>query len=95
MGVLSHLSNGQLFMTPYSVAHQVPLSMGILQARIMKWVAMPFSKGPSRPGIEPLSIMSPTLGGVFFTTSAIWEAHFNYTWIKYFFLKKKWLCLEN
>ena len=79
MGVLSHLSNGQLFMTPYSVAHQVPLSMGILQARIMKWVAMPFSKGPSRPGIEPLSIMSPTLGGVFFTTSAIWEAHFNYT----------------
>ena len=50
---------------------------------------MPFSRGPSRPGIEPLSIMSPTLGGVFFTASAIWEAHFNYTWIKYFFKKKE------
>ena len=40
---------------------------------------MPFFRGPSRPGIKPLSIMSPTLAGVFFTTSAIWEAHLNYT----------------
>ena len=25
---------------------------GILQARIVEWVAMPFSRGPSGPGIE-------------------------------------------
>ena len=31
------------------VAHQVPLSMGILQARILKWVAMPSSRGSSQP----------------------------------------------
>ena len=26
---------------------------GILQARIQEWVAFPFSRGSSRPGIEP------------------------------------------
>ena len=26
------------------------------------------------PGIEPISLMSPALAGMFFTTSAIWEA---------------------
>ena len=31
---------------------------GILQARILEWVAVPFSKGPSHPGIKP---RSPTL----------------------------------
>ena len=33
--------------TPWSVAHQAPLSMGILQARIPEWVAYPFSRGSS------------------------------------------------
>ena len=32
-----------------SVAHQAPLSMGILQARTLEWVAMPSSRGSSRP----------------------------------------------
>ena len=27
------------------------------------------------PGIEPVSLMSSVLAGVFFTTSATWEAH--------------------
>ena len=30
-------------------AHQAPLSMGILQARILEWVAVPFSRGSSQP----------------------------------------------
>ena len=33
------------FATPWTVAHQAPLSVGILQARILEWVAMPFSRG--------------------------------------------------
>ena len=37
------LSCVQLFVTPWSVACQVPLSMGILQAGILEWVAMPSS----------------------------------------------------
>ena len=28
---------------------------GILQARILEWVAFPFSRGSSNPGIEPRS----------------------------------------
>ena len=32
-----------------SIAHQSPLSMGILQARILEWVAMPSSRGSSQP----------------------------------------------
>ena len=38
---------------------------GILQARILEWVAIPSSRGSSRPGIEPPSLMSPTLAGKF------------------------------
>ena len=30
-------------------AHQAPLSMGILQAKILEWVAVPFSRGSSQP----------------------------------------------
>ena len=33
---------------PWTVAHQAPLSMGILQARILQWVAMPSSRGSSQ-----------------------------------------------
>ena len=40
---------------------------GILQARILEWVAIPY------PEIELVSLMSPTLASRFFT-SATWEA---------------------
>ena len=36
----------------WAIAHQAPLSMGILQARILEWVAMPSSRGSSQPGTE-------------------------------------------
>ena len=34
---------------PMTIAHQALLSMGILQARILEWVAMPSSRGSSQP----------------------------------------------
>ena len=43
------LSHVWLFGTPWTVAPQAPLSMGILQARILEWVAIPFSRGTSQP----------------------------------------------
>ena len=47
---------------------------GILQARIVEWVAMPSSRGSSPPrGRTCVSCISCTAGG-FFTTSATWEA---------------------
>ena len=33
---------------------------GILQARILEWVAMPSSRGSFDPGVEPVSLMSPS-----------------------------------
>ena len=35
--------------TPWTVAHQAPLSMGISQARKLEWVAISSSRGSSRP----------------------------------------------
>ena len=39
--VLSHFSRVWLFVTIWTIAHQSPLSVGILQERILEWVAMP------------------------------------------------------
>ena len=53
------LSRFQLFETPWTVARQTPLSVGILQAGIMEWVAIPPPPGDlPNPEIEP---RSPTL----------------------------------
>ena len=43
---------------------------GILQARILEWVAIFSSKGSSRP----VFLMSPASAGRFLTTCATWEA---------------------
>ena len=56
--LLSRFSRVQLFATLWTAALQAPLSMGILQARILEWVAMPSYWGFSQPGMEP---RSPTL----------------------------------
>ena len=45
--VLSHFSHVWLFVTLWTVACWAPLSMGILQARMLEWVAMPYSGGSS------------------------------------------------
>ena len=37
--------------TPWTVAYQAPLSMGILQARILEWVAISFSRISSQPRV--------------------------------------------
>jgi len=41
-----------------------PLSMGILQARILEWIAMPFSRGSSQPRD---GTQLPCIAGRFFT----------------------------
>ena len=55
---------------PIDGSPAVPSVHGTLQARILEWVAVPSSKDIPDPGIEPESLMSPTLAGRFFTTSA-------------------------
>ena len=43
---------------------------GILQARILQWGAISFSRGSSQSGVEPASLVPLVLAGGFFTTSA-------------------------
>ena len=71
---LSHFSHVRLFASLWTVACQAPLSMGILQARILEWVAVLPLGNLANPGPEPTSLMSPALAGRFFTASATWEA---------------------
>ena len=71
---LSRFSLAWLFATLWTAAHQAPLSMGILQARILEWVAMPSSRGSSQPrGQTQVSYVSCISGG-FFTTGTTCEA---------------------
>ena len=49
VSVLSCFSHVRLFVTLWTVAHQAPTIHGILQAKILKWVAMPSSMGSSQP----------------------------------------------
>ena len=51
-------SRVQFFVTPWTVAHQGPLSMGILQARILSGLPCSPPGHPPNPGIKP---RSPTL----------------------------------
>ena len=46
----------------------------ILQARILEWVAISFSKGSSQTRDRTRLLTSSMLTGRFFTTSATWEA---------------------
>ena len=72
--LLSHFSRVRFFETPWTIAHQAHLSMGF--SRQEHWSGLPFPSPGILPDleIEPVSLMSPALAGVFFTTSAPWEA---------------------
>ena len=65
------LSRVLLFETLWAVGRQAPLSMGILQARILEWVAMPSFRGSSQPRDQT---QVSRLAGRFFTIWATKEA---------------------
>ena len=60
--LVSHFSRVRLFVTLWTVACQAALSMGILQARLLEWVAMPSSKGPSQPRDQIYISFVPCIG---------------------------------
>ena len=65
MYVLSH------WVMSDSVAHQAPLTIAILQARILEWVAMSSSRGPSQPRDRT---QVSRIADRFFNIWATWEA---------------------
>ena len=57
---------------------------GILQAKILEWVSMPFSKGSSRPSDRTHISSVSCISGGFFTINATWEALcVNRGWVPY------------
>ena len=72
MWVLSCFSCVQLFLTPWTVAYQVPLSMGFSRQEYWSGLPFPSPRDLPDPGMEHKSLMSPALvAGGFFTTSPI------------------------
>ena len=89
--ILSRFNYLWLYATLWTVTCQVPLSMGIPQARILEWVAMPYSKGSSWPRDQTHVSYISCIADGFFTASTNWEAQFaegNGTPLQY-------SCLEN
>ena len=72
------LSHVWFFVTPWAVAHQVPLSTGF--SRQEYWSGLPFPPPGDLPdpGIVHASLVTPSLAGGFFTTSATWKAPYKY-----------------
>ena len=68
---LSCFSCVRLFVTPWTVAHQAPLSMGFSRQEDWSGLPCPSPGDLPDPAIKPTSL---ALAGGFFTTSATWEA---------------------
>ena len=87
--VLSRFSCVLLFDTPWTVAHQAPLSVGF--SRQEYWSGLPFPS-PGHlpdPGIKPTSLKSPALAVGFFTTSTICEARITTEKLVNYLFKRK------
>ena len=71
--MLSH-SVGSVFVTPWIIAHQAPLSMEFSRQEYWSGLPFPLPGDLPNPGIESVSLVSPALARGFFTTRATWEA---------------------
>ena len=69
MNILVHVCmHAELLHSCLTLCHPMDCRvLGILQARILGWVALPSSRGSSSPGMY-LCVLSPALVGRFFTT---------------------------
>jgi len=72
--MLSHFSRVWLFVTLWTVAWQVPLSMGFFRQESWSGLPCPSPRDLPDPGVEPTFLVSPSLAGGLFTISATWEA---------------------
>ena len=62
-------------MTPWTVVHQAPLSMGFPRQEYWSGLLCPPPGDLPNSWTEPISLMSLALAGGFFTTSTTWEAY--------------------
>ena len=69
----SRFSRVRLFATPWTVAHQAPLSMRFSRQEYWSGLPCPPPRDLPDPGMGPASLTSAALAGGLFTTSAPWE----------------------
>ena len=67
--------------TPWTVAHQAPLSMEFSRQEYGSGLPFPSLGDLPDPGIELTSLMSPALADGFFTVRATWEAGYIHIYI--------------
>ena len=63
-----------LFATPWTVAHQAPLSVGLSRQEYWSGLSLPSPGDLLDPGIQPTSPVSPAPQADSFTAWATWEA---------------------
>ena len=69
------LSHVWLSVTPWTIAHEAPLSMGFSRQECWSGLPFPALGDLTDPGIEPASLVSPTLAGRSLTTCGNLETH--------------------
>ena len=72
--VLNRFIHARLFVMPWAIVRQVPLSLGFSSQEY--WSGLPRTPPGDLPypGIKSASLMSPALAGGFPTTNTTWEA---------------------
>ena len=89
-----------LFGTPWTAACQSPLSMGFFRQEYLSRLSFPPPGNLPDPVIETASLVSPALGGEFFTTEPPrkpWKCHMiqqSHSWV-YIWKKKKTSSLKR
>ena len=86
------LSQVRLFATPWTVAHQAPLSLGFPRQEYWSRLPFPSSGNLPDPGIE---LASPSLAGRFFTTEPSGKALMNTFLFFFFFFKNRFSFTEK
>ena len=69
MLLLSHFNRVQLFVTPWTVALQDPLSMGFSRQEYWSGLPCPPPGDLPAPGMEPTFLVSPAQAGGFFSSA--------------------------
>ena len=77
--VLSHIG---LFVTPWTIAHQAPVSMEFSGKECWSVLPCPSPVDLPDPGIKPTAPASPALAGVFFTTKPPGNRNFQIQYCK-------------
>ena len=72
--MLSCLALSNSSATPWTVAHLAPLSMELFRQEYCSGLPFPSPGDLPDPGIQPASLVFPSLAGRFFSTTATWEA---------------------